>query len=67
MKLTSSTSTLRLEKLEEMSFLVRTQASPLWTVNLSLVLKNVIFVKVLVIIYLDLGSRVFMEDSSLFM
>ena len=32
----------RLEKLEDMSSMVRTQPAPLWTVNLSLVMNSVI-------------------------
>ena len=59
---------LTLEKLEEMSSLVRTQASPLCTVNLSLVMKRVIrMLRVRVMLYLNLGSAVCMDASSLFM
>ena len=66
MKLTSRM--LTLEKLEEMSSLVRTQASPLCTVNLSLVMKRVIrMLRVRVMLYLNLGSGVCMDASSLFM
>ena len=66
MKLTSRM--LTLEKLEEMSSLVRTQASPLCTVNLSLVMKGVIrMLRVRVMLYLNLGSGVCMDASSLFM
>ena len=55
-----------MEKLEEMSSLERTQASPLCTVNLSL-METGHGGGVMVMMYLNLGSGVCMDSSSLFM